>query len=29
MIGGSQPKALVNIDDDGTMRLDKNFAELL
>jgi len=29
MIGGSQPKALVNIDEDGTMRLDKNFAELL
>lgn len=29
MIGGSQPKALVNIDDDGTMRLDGNFAELL
>lgn len=29
MIGGTQPKVLVNMGDDGIMRLDENFSELL
>jgi len=29
MIGGAQPKVLVNIGDDGVMYLDENFSELL
>ena len=29
MIGGEQQKVLVNIGDDGILRLDENFSELL